>query len=394
MVVEALQAIQRSINELNDRCSVDLATLSKGGLFDTLFIYENWPRTDPNGWQAQLGFSFESQVEKLDYPLAAVISETPAELSVRLTYASEIFDARGIDELRRLQETLLGQLAPGLRWADLALMRPAEVELQNAYLHSPQQECSRNGVFHERFARQARLTPDRKAVACEGAHLTYRELDARADRLAALLQTDYQLRLEEPVAICLDRTLDVFVAMLAVMKAGGAYVPVDPAYPIDRISYIVKDSAARVVITHARHRFKLDPHESLLVLDDVALKQALVSPGDAPSRTPVESANLAYIIYTSGTTGQPGKGVQMVEHGSFCLNARRRPSAIFCRARSAEHVQPHQFCVRHLRPRIRASAAVRRPGGAGRPRCRRRCRAATSIFSRPRRACSACCSTA
>ncbi|MET9617094.1 non-ribosomal peptide synthase/polyketide synthase [Kitasatospora indigofera] len=143
----------------------------------------------------------------------------------------------------------------------------------------------------ELFARQVRATPDAVAVVAGGTELTYAELDLRADRLArALIRRG--VRPETPVAVMLDRSAELVVAILAIVKAGGAYVPLDPRFPSSRIDLILRESGAALVLTQE-------------------VLAALVQSGAAgPSsvEVPCEPGQLAYIMYTSGSTGRP-KGV-------------------------------------------------------------------------------------
>ncbi|MEU2250578.1 amino acid adenylation domain-containing protein [Streptomyces sp. NPDC019224] len=141
------------------------------------------------------------------------------------------------------------------------------------------------------FARQVRTTPDAVAVVADGTELTYAELDLRADRLAGALIRQ-GVRPETPVAVMLDRSADLVVAILAVIKAGGAYVPLDPRFPSSRIDMILRESGAALVLTRE-------------VL--TALLQS-VDGDPSPVEVPCEAGQLAYIMYTSGSTGRP-KGV-------------------------------------------------------------------------------------
>jgi natural product biosynthesis luciferase-like monooxygenase protein len=164
-------------------------------------------------------------------------------------------------------------------------------------------------TVHEQIAAQALRSPRRTAVVCNGASMTYAELDARAEALAHELVHRGVTR-DVAVALVCERSLDLVVAMYAVLKAGGAYVPVDPHYPADRVALMLEDSGARVIITQRalQGRFTTD-HSRECLVDDPA-SWAITSAERLPTRS--GGADLAYIIYTSGSTGRP-KGV-MVEH--------------------------------------------------------------------------------
>lgn len=155
------------------------------------------------------------------------------------------------------------------------------------------------------FEKQAAETPDRVAVTGASEQLTYRELDARAERLAEQLRSR-EVGREVKVGLLLERTPRLVIAILAVLKAGGAYVPIDPAYPTERIAYIVADAALGVLVTEQALMRRLPGRVSRVVCVDA------LEPSAAP-KGPREVAlpdSLAYVIYTSGSTGRP-KGVEI-----------------------------------------------------------------------------------
>jgi amino acid adenylation domain-containing protein/non-ribosomal peptide synthase protein (TIGR01720 family) len=175
---------------------------------------------------------------------------------------------------------------------------------------------------HELFEDQAARTPTHTALVAGGESLvdvdvdarsvyTYAVLSERTNRIAHLLRAQ-GAGPDAPVAICLDRSTEMAVAVLAVLKAGAAYVPLDPAYPRDRLNYMLRDSRAVLVITQRSRRdlLDLDPGVSALVIDDDLAQEAIAA---CPATMPANRAapdDLAYIIYTSGSTGRP-KGVAL-----------------------------------------------------------------------------------
>lgn len=160
---------------------------------------------------------------------------------------------------------------------------------------------------HRLIAEQAAQAPERNALLCQGQSLTYAELDRRANQLARRLAV-LGVQPDVLVGLCLERSFDLIVALLAIHKAGGAYVPLDPAYPKDRVAYMLEDSKARVLVTQRRFLAQL-PHAATQVV-------CLDDDGESLSSEPFDGGaqphHLAYVIYTSGSTGRP-KGV-MVEH--------------------------------------------------------------------------------
>ncbi|MET0397437.1 MAG: non-ribosomal peptide synthetase [Longimicrobiaceae bacterium] len=181
---------------------------------------------------------------------------------------------------------------------------------------------------HLAFAAQARRTPDAVAVEAGGTPVSYAELDARADALAARLAA-LGVVPETRVGVCMERSAEMVAALLAVLRAGGAYVPLDPAYPAERLAYMLADSAVPVLLTQERLRGRLSEFGGEIV----AVDGTPLPPAPSPARGEGENddvrgefavagcslfpvpCSLAYVIYTSGSTGRP-KGV-MVPHGAL-----------------------------------------------------------------------------
>jgi non-ribosomal peptide synthetase component F len=167
-----------------------------------------------------------------------------------------------------------------------------------------------DACVHELFEKQVARDPDAVAVVCRGRQLTYRELNQRANQVGRYIRK----RGVGPgslVGVCLERSLEMVIALLGVWKAGGAYIPLDPAYPRDRLSFMVADTGMKVLLTDNKCRslfpsvwdnaVRLDSDWQLIAQEDA---------GNLPA-TAVPS-NLAYVMYTSGSTGQP-KGA-MIQH--------------------------------------------------------------------------------
>jgi len=162
--------------------------------------------------------------------------------------------------------------------------------------------------LHERFDAQAARSPDNMAVECDGVRLTYRELNRNSSALAARIAP----KITAPgqlVGLCLDRSVDLIVGLLAILKAGGAYVPIDPSYPTQRIRLLLEDSGITTVVSRQAYMERL-PGDRAMILVDLADEGEL---SVAPGRN-VSASDAAYVIYTSGSTGTP-KGV-VLEHGN------------------------------------------------------------------------------
>ncbi|MFF8003486.1 non-ribosomal peptide synthase/polyketide synthase, partial [Streptomyces sp. NPDC007917] len=239
----------------------------------------------------------------------------PAGLSATLEYATELFDRATAERIAGWYERLLRAvvLDPAVRVADAELLSPAErteaLVARNDTGAPPPAELA-----HERFQRQAALTPGAPAVRAGAESADYAELNARANRLARLL-LDRGTGPESVVALALPRSVDLVVAMLAVQKAGATYLPLDPTHPADRLAYVLRDAApAALITTEGVHERLPSPLPDLTVrLDDAGTRERLAALAaddltDADRRAPIHPSNAAYVIYTSGSTGYP-KGV-------------------------------------------------------------------------------------
>ena len=170
------------------------------------------------------------------------------------------------------------------------------------------------GAIHQLFESQVERTPDAVAVVFEGQKLTYRELNVKANQLANYLRS-LGVKPEVLVGIYVERSFDTIVGILGVLKAGGAYVPIDPAYPSERIAYMLDDSQLPVLLTQKQLIASLSEHQARVVCLDSDWKKISVMP-EIPPISDVVPENLAYVIYTSGSTGNP-KGV-LIAHRGLC----------------------------------------------------------------------------
>jgi amino acid adenylation domain-containing protein/thioester reductase-like protein len=171
-------------------------------------------------------------------------------------------------------------------------------------------------LIHQMFERQSLRTPDAIAVTFKGQQLTYQELDRKANQVAHYLQS-LGVQQETLVGICLDRSLEMLVAMLGVLKAGGAYVPLDPSYPIDRTAFTIEDAELSILLTEAAQLEYLPKSAAqTIILDSEWESIYLYSQEQVVSD--VTTDNLAYTIYTSGSTGKP-KGVQVMHRSAVNL---------------------------------------------------------------------------
>jgi amino acid adenylation domain-containing protein len=179
----------------------------------------------------------------------------------------------------------------------------------------PSRQC-----IHELFEQQAARTPDAMAVVSScGKDLSYRDLNGQANRLAHYLRK-FGVGPDVPVCVCLERSVEMIVAILSVLKAGGAYVPLDPAYPLERLSLLLEETGATMVLTRQRLADALPAQSAMTVCLD-ADDELLAHESAENPRHQTSPDNLAYIMYTSGSTGVP-KGVSITHRGVVRLVKR------------------------------------------------------------------------
>ncbi|AQA09802.1 non-ribosomal peptide synthetase [Streptomyces malaysiensis] len=264
------------------------------------------------------------------FDLSWVVADEGDVLSVRAEYATRLYDAATVDRLIDRYEVLLTAALdhPGLRLSRLPLLRPAEHRrLVGRYGRGPALPGDGPGRAEEAFARQATATPSAIAVEQGGLRLTYRELDRRSDRLAAVLR-GRGVAAERLVGLVADRTPDFITAVLAVWKAGGAYLPLDPDHPAERIRYVLDDARPALLITDREQPPDRVPR-TLPVLRLDRWSAGHTGPHDTapePTAVPAPCASprsLAYVIYTSGSTGAP-KGTLIEHRGVVNLAAAQR----------------------------------------------------------------------
>ncbi len=262
-----------------------------------------------DGLEARL-WTNPRRFENFDMFVNAVEGEGRIVLEVQ--HNTDLFDVETIQRWMAAYEMLLRGVVedPTTQIAALPLLAEAD-RTRIAAINATEVEYPRISCIHELAAEQAARTPEATALVFEGESLTFAELDARANRLARALRERGVAR-GTLVGLCLERSPDMVVALLAVLKAGGAYVPLDPAYPADRIAFMIEDSGMPLLVSEKVLESTLPPHEAhVLWLDEE--REALTGldgtalPRDEKDAQPEDPA---YVIYTSGSTGKP-KGVRV-----------------------------------------------------------------------------------
>ncbi|MEN9865499.1 MAG: hypothetical protein RL748_1089, partial [Pseudomonadota bacterium] len=314
---------------------------SHAALFQIMLtLQEPLPAAMPAGaLQVQV---LEPVVTVAKYDLSLNVTQHASGLRLNWVYNRDLFDAATMDAMhQRLQILLAAMLAsPAQNVFSLACLQPQEQQLLASWNQTAmpyaQQQC-----LHQLFEEQVQHRADARALSYAGQHLSFAELNQAANRLAHYLLSQQQVQPESLIGICLDRSLDLVVSILAVWKAGAAYVPLDPAYPSQRLAYMIEDARLSCIITRSavlddQAQAGLDAvlaQVPAIYLDQAGVQRALQQQrSDSPSRT-VLATHLAYVIYTSGSTGQP-KGV-MVEHHSVVNLAQNIAAMALCQSGQA-----------------------------------------------------------
>jgi len=287
-------------------------TLSHAPLVQVTFALqgaEGPPRTLPGLAVTDMGAV--TGTAKFDLSLA--LTETADGIRGGLTYSTDLFERATAERLVTQLGRVLEQVAddPARLLSRLALLGAAErARVVEGWRAAP--AAAQTGLIHQRFEAAARRAPGAVALTCGEATRTYGELDARAGRLARALRRR-GIGPEVRVGLCLERSVDTVAAILGVLKAGGAYVPIDPAYPAERIAWLLEDSGVALVVAREETRAAIPASPTPVLSLDALLAEG----GDDDAEEPgaeVSAANPAYVIYTSGSTGRP-KGV-VVTHAN------------------------------------------------------------------------------
>ncbi|HEX6355903.1 non-ribosomal peptide synthase/polyketide synthase [Actinophytocola sp.] len=244
------------------------------------------------------------------------IAGSPAFAGLRLADLDPLAAERFAGHLARVLELVAGNPTVPLGGIDILTMDECD-QIVLAWNDTARDVPALN--LPELFEAQVARTPEAPAVVFDGGSLSFAELDARANRLAHVL-IGRGVGPEGIVALVLPRSVDIVTAQLAVTKAGGAYLPVDPAYPAERITFMLADSRPVLAITTAEFAGVVPDVDSVLLDDLSAAVGVDRRPTEADRLTPLTLANAAYVIYTSGSTGRP-KGVVVPHQGLASFSA-------------------------------------------------------------------------
>jgi surfactin family lipopeptide synthetase A len=276
-------------------------------IFQAVFVLEPAIVSTDAAWSLhQMEPEVGNAVGHAKFDLHLELDERPeGHIDGRLIYNTDLFAPETATRIAghwaRVLEGIVG--APNDPISELRILTEEERHRQLVEWNATSADYPRGACVHELVTAQVQRSPDAVAVVFGDEQLTYRELDRQASRVAHLLsRSDVG---SGPVAICVERSLDMLVGMLGILKCGAAYLPLDPNYPTDRLAFMLEDSGAAVLLTH-RHLLPTLPDRrgDVICLDDEPMTPL---PDGAPA-SGVTADDLAYVLYTSGSTGRP-KGV-------------------------------------------------------------------------------------
>jgi amino acid adenylation domain-containing protein len=304
--------------------------LSRNPLFQVMFVFQNIsdpPLKFPDVKSVPVGIN--TGTSKFDLTLS--LSECEQTLVGFTEYSTDLFEQSTIERMIGHFKTLLEGIVadPDQPISTLPLLTDVERYQLLVEWNSTRADFPEGCCLHELFEAQAERTPDAVAVSFENQRLTYGQLNARANQLAHYLK-QRGVGPEKLVGISLERSLEMVVGVMAILKAGGAYVPFDPAYPRERLEFMLNDTGVGMLLTQERlavwlaeeGRSKIedgDPRPSILDPQLVCLDRDWEKIAQQSERNPEKGAtaqNLAYVIFTSGSTGEP-KGA-MNTHRGIC----------------------------------------------------------------------------
>ncbi|MBU8895090.1 amino acid adenylation domain-containing protein [Corallococcus sp. M34] len=304
---------------------------SRSPLFQVMFVYQRASKLDERGLtpfsldipgaRAQVaGLPIESLVldhQDAQFDLTLTMGEADGELVASFEFNTDLFDAATVERMAGHLRTLLTGIVaqPGQSLAALPVLTQTEQHQLLEAWRGPRVPLTDADMLPALFAAQVARTPENTAVFFQDASLSYRELSQRAGHLAVWLR-EHGVKPGDVVGLCLERSVETLVSVLGVLSAGAAYVPIDPAYPAERLAFILDDAQASLLLTHSSLRRALPSGAATrLVNVDQDIDWSAAASTSLPAPVVAKAGDLACLVYTSGSTGQP-KGV-MLEHGGL-----------------------------------------------------------------------------
>jgi amino acid adenylation domain-containing protein/thioester reductase-like protein/non-ribosomal peptide synthase protein (TIGR01720 family) len=294
---------------------IQAATGLKGALIDHIVAFENYPVEEMMNVcsDRKSGFAIENieAFEQTNYDLNLVVFPGK-EWSIKFSYNSSVYERAFIEQLGEHIQSVMAcvTVKPCVMLKDITMLTEPERRKILYDFNATRSAYPKDKTIRELFQEQAARMPGNTAVVCADRRLSYGELNEKANKLADLLRIK-GTGANHIIGVMAERSLEMIVGFLGIMKAGGAYLPIDPAYPAERIAYMLEDSGAGILLTQKHLLDKSAFSGEVIDLDDQEVYR-----GDGANPVQVNAArDLAYVIYTSGSTGKP-KGV-MIRHASL-----------------------------------------------------------------------------
>ena len=281
-------------------------------LFESIFVFENLPVRSTHQTAKDVEFREERGIgSTTGYPITVLMSPG-AKLTIQIIYDRARYSERAINHLLTHLRTVLENLPSSAEAFVWQLPMLSQAELKQILVDWNHNRADLTFVsIQKQFEAQVERTPEAAAVVMDRKQLSYRELNKRSNQLAHFLRR-LGVGMDVRVGICLDRSIEMVIAVLATIKAGGAYVPLDPEYPGQRFRFMLEDAQCSVLLTNQRVMSRLPETELPIFCWETDWHNVEDETGDNPQNA-TAGENLLYVMYTSGSTGQP-KGVAMTEH--------------------------------------------------------------------------------
>jgi hypothetical protein len=291
--------------------------LSQSPLFRVMFSHAN-ASTEPLKLQGLTMSMMDFEVDSAKFDLSLFFSDMSDVVQLWVEYNTDLFDQSTIERMCQHLQTLLVAVMknPHMRLSQISLLSDAEREQLVVEWNNTATEYGAELTIPEVFEWQVERTPEKIAVVYEESSLTYAELNARANQLAQLLRKNGVIA-NDLVGVCMERSLDMIVSLVAILKAGAAYVPLDPHYPQERLRFMLEDTGISVLIAQF-HLTENLPVQNLHVICIEQEEKALAQESVQNTPVAITSDSLAYVMYTSGSTGRP-KGVLVPQRGVLRL---------------------------------------------------------------------------